>query len=240
MLITRSTSPLADQVDDVRRALADLVDPASPARPSREIAWAVPAGGDHLEAEVVEAGGELGRRRLVGVGDGDEDRALAAAARRPAAACALPKAVGKSAAMPITSPVLFISGPSTESAPAKRAKGSTASLTLTWLGGSLGQLLVGEPLAQHQPAGDLRQRRPDRLARRRARCARRAGWPRSRRARRRRPPYWMLIRPITPSSSAIRAVVVADLLEHLLAEAHRRDHAGRVAGVDARPPRRAA
>ncbi len=44
-------------------------------------------------------------------------------------------------------------------------------------------------------------------SRRRARCARRAGWPRSRRARRRRPPYWMLIRPITPSSSAIRSVV---------------------------------
>ena len=43
----------------------------------------------------------------------------------------------------------------------------------------------------------------------------------------------MLIRPITPSSSAIRSVVAADLLEHLLAEAHRRQHAGRVAGVDA-------
>ena len=40
--------------------------------------------------------------------------------------------------MPITSPVLFISGPSTESAPAKRAKGSTASLTLTCSGGPSG------------------------------------------------------------------------------------------------------
>ena len=57
----------------------------------------------------------------------------------PAAACALPKAVGKSAAIPITSPVLFISGPSTESAPAKRAKGSTASLTLTCPGGPSGR-----------------------------------------------------------------------------------------------------
>ncbi len=75
----------------------------------------------------------------------------------------MPKAVGKSAAIPITSPVLFISGPSTESAPAKRAKGSTASLTLTCSGGPLGQLLVGEALAQHQPAGDLRQRHADRL-----------------------------------------------------------------------------
>ena len=81
----------------------------------------------------------------------------------PAAACALPKAVGKSAAIPITSPVLFISGPSTASAPAKRAKGSTASLTLTWSPCSLGQLLVGEALAEHQPAGDLRERRADRL-----------------------------------------------------------------------------
>ena len=54
--------------------------------------------------------------------------------------------------MPITSPVLFISGPSTESAPAKRAKGSTASLTLTCSGGAVGQVLVGELLAQHQPA----------------------------------------------------------------------------------------
>ncbi len=50
----------------------------------------------------------------------------------PAAACALPNAAGKSLATPITSPVLFISGPSTVSAPAKRLNGSTASLTETW------------------------------------------------------------------------------------------------------------
>ena len=67
----------------------------------------------------------------------------------------MPKAVGKSAAIPITSPVLFISGPRTESAPAKRAKGSTASLTLTCSSGPLGQVLVGELLAQHQPAASL-------------------------------------------------------------------------------------
>ena len=40
--------------------------------------------------------------------------------------------------MPITSPVDFISGPSTESAPAKRANGSTASLTQTWPLGIVG------------------------------------------------------------------------------------------------------
>ena len=38
----------------------------------------------------------------------------------------------------MTSPVDFISGPSTESAPAKRAKGSTASLTLTCPAGAGG------------------------------------------------------------------------------------------------------
>ena len=56
----------------------------------------------------------------------------------PAAACALPNAVGKSLATPMTSPVDFISGPSTESAPAKRANGSTASLTLTCPSGAAG------------------------------------------------------------------------------------------------------
>ena len=50
----------------------------------------------------------------------------------PAAACALAKAVGKSRAMPITSPVDFISGPSRASAPCRRWNGSTASFTLTW------------------------------------------------------------------------------------------------------------
>ena len=58
--------------------------------------------------------------------------------RTPAAAWALPKAVGKSPATPITSPVLFISGPSTVSAPEKRENGSTASLTETWPSGIAG------------------------------------------------------------------------------------------------------
>ncbi len=38
---------------------------------------------------------------------------------------------------------------------------------------------------------------------------------------------------MTPSSSAIRSLVARISLQHLLAEAERRDHAGRVAGVDA-------
>ena len=50
----------------------------------------------------------------------------------PAAAWALANAVGKSRAIPITSPVERISGPSSESAPANRSNGSTTSLTHTW------------------------------------------------------------------------------------------------------------
>ena len=50
----------------------------------------------------------------------------------PAAAWALAKAVGKSRAMPMTSPVERISGPRIASEPSKRSNGSTASLTLTW------------------------------------------------------------------------------------------------------------
>ena len=52
--------------------------------------------------------------------------------RAPAAAWALAKAVGKSGAMPITSPVERISGPSSASEPGKRSKGRTASLTETY------------------------------------------------------------------------------------------------------------
>src|SRR5919202_2062607 len=49
----------------------------------------------------------------------------------PAAPWALPKAAGESAAIPMTSPVDLISGPSRASALGKRPKGSTASLTDT-------------------------------------------------------------------------------------------------------------
>ena len=52
--------------------------------------------------------------------------------RAPAAACAFANAAGKSWATPITSPVERISGPSSESLPAKRSNGITASLTATW------------------------------------------------------------------------------------------------------------
>ena len=48
---------------------------------------------------------------------------------RPAARSAFANAVAKSAALAITSPVERISGPSTGSAPGKRANGSTAAFT---------------------------------------------------------------------------------------------------------------
>ena len=54
-----------------------------------------------------------------------------AGSRRPAARSALANAVGRSEALAITSPVERISGPSTGSAPGKRANGSTAALTET-------------------------------------------------------------------------------------------------------------
>ena len=120
-----------DAVDDVRGALADLVQPLHRhAHLADRLRGA--ARREHAEAEVVHAGGELGGGRLVGVADADEDARPPRAAPRPPPAWALPKAVGKSRAMPITSPVDFISGPSSASEPWKRWNGSTTSLTLTW------------------------------------------------------------------------------------------------------------
>ena len=52
----------------------------------------------------------------------------------PAANWLLAKAMEKRSLTPITSPVDFISGPSTMSTPANLTKGKTASLTETWLG----------------------------------------------------------------------------------------------------------
>ena len=78
VLTTRSTSPALDPVDDVRGALADLVQRAATGTPMRAIASAVPRGGDDPEAEVVQRSAAIGERAgLVGVGDRDEDGALA-------------------------------------------------------------------------------------------------------------------------------------------------------------------
>ena len=75
---------------------------------------------------------------------------------RPAARSALANAVGKSAALAITSPVERISGPSTGSAPGKRANGSTAALTWKVAGRSVAlgssRLESGAPAARRQAA----------------------------------------------------------------------------------------
>ena len=143
---------------------------------------------------------------------------------------------GSRAAMPMTSPVERISGPSSASAPAKRSNGSTASLTETWSPAHrvLGQVEVGEPLAEHEPAGDLGQRHADRLGDERHGPRRaRVGLDHVER-RRRATAYWTLMQPDDAERRArCRAVARADLVEHLAAERVRRQHAGAVAGVDA-------
>ena len=76
--------------------------------------------------------------------------------------------------MPITSPVDFISGPSTVSTPGKRANGNTASLTPTVLEVHRRELEAGEAFARHDAGRDLGDRQADHLGdeRHRARGAR--------------------------------------------------------------------
>ena len=70
---------------------------------------------------------------------------------RPAARSAFSNALGRSPAVAITSPVERISGPSTGSAPGKRANGSTAALTETVLRRRLRrQAEVAQPRAGHR------------------------------------------------------------------------------------------
>ncbi len=152
--------------------------------------------------------------------------------RAPAAACALANAAGKSAATPITSPVERISGPSSASAPAKRSNGSTASLTETWSPpGSSGQVQRREPLPEHHPAGELGQRQPGRLGHERDR-------PRGARVGLDHVQVVAehAVLDVDQADGAERerdpARGLADLAEHLGAERVRRQHAGRVAGVD--------
>ena len=73
---------------------------------------------------------------------------------RPAARSALASAVGRSAALAMTSPVERISGPSTGSAPGKRANGSTAAFTLTCVGRGTGSWSSASvaPAARRQAA----------------------------------------------------------------------------------------
>ena len=104
------------------------------------------------------------RRRLVGVGHRQEHRAA-----RSAAACPPPPAPSRTRSgsrrrRPSPRRSSASPGPSSASAPAKRSNGSTASLTETWSpAGSLGQVHRRELLAEHHAAGELGQRQPGRL-----------------------------------------------------------------------------
>ena len=97
-------------------------DPGQPERRSG-------AGRRHqLEPEADERACDRKHSNLVCVAHGDECPPPLGSAR-PAARSAFANAVAKSDALAITSPVERISGPSTGSAPGKRANGSTAALT---------------------------------------------------------------------------------------------------------------
>src|SRR5207244_1485860 len=93
-------------------------------------------GGARDRRDARNARGERSLPDQIAVGSGA--RALRRVDHEVAAAAA--NAVGRSAAVAIASPVARIAGPSTGSAPGKRAKGSTAALTLTCVGvGSAGR-----------------------------------------------------------------------------------------------------
>ena len=79
--------------------------------------------------------------------------------RRPGRPLGLREAVGKSAALAITSPVERISGPSTGSAPGKRANGRTAALRdVTPAGGASGGSSSSRETRARGHAGTRRRR----------------------------------------------------------------------------------
>ena len=87
-----------------------------------------------------------------------------AGSRLDAATWLLANAAGKSVAIPITSPVDRISGPSTMSTPGNFANGNTASFTETYRGtGSAVIPWLLERPAHHHPRRRLRQVQPGRL-----------------------------------------------------------------------------
>lgn len=86
------------------------------------------ARGAQRESHVRQLPGHVKHPVLVSVIHGNEDFAF----RRQGIECAdlgFAKAMSGSGSMPITSPVDFISGPSTTSMPGKRPHGKTASFT---------------------------------------------------------------------------------------------------------------
>ena len=112
---------------------------------------------------------------LVVVVHRDEDRCPRSGSSKPLACCDLAKAMPKSFEIPMTSPVDFISGPSSVSAPGNLRNGNTDSLTKKRDDLEvLGEPLLGERSSRHDPGRHLRERHAGRLAHegRRARGAR--------------------------------------------------------------------
>ena len=171
--------------------------------------------------------------------------------RSPAASDALAKASGKLVPTPMTSPVDFISGPRVVSTPGKRGKGRTASLTATCCRSRrqgtrpardrllpAGQAQVAQLLAGDDPGGHAGQRHPGGLADEghRAAAARvdlehvDAG-----------PPVVALLHRVLHVHEPDHAQLpgqgrglLLDAPHRRVAQRHRGDDAGRVAGVHAR------
>ena len=130
VLIDQVDVAALDPVDHVRRALADLVDPLGRHAHALD-RFGRAAGGDDLKAAVVQALRDPRGAPALSESVTVMNAVPLLGSGTPAAACALANAVGKSRAIPITSPVERISGPSSASEPSKRSNGSTASLTET-------------------------------------------------------------------------------------------------------------
>ena len=133
-----------------------------------------------------------------------EEHGARAGSGRPAARSAFANAVGRSAALAITSPVERISGPRTGSAPGKRANGSTAALTLTCFGGRSAGSAVVQRRPGGEPAGRRDQVRHRSPSRRTAPSATRAGSPRARTRRPRQTASRTLTSRTVPSAGARR------------------------------------
>ena len=132
-----------------------------------------PVRGDEVVAQGREAARDPDQRALVGVLDADEDRARRAAGESSAPSFALAKATPRSGSMPMTSPVLRISGPRMMSVPWKRLNGKTGSFTEKYGGiTSSGTPELVERLARHDAGARCAR------AARRSPCSRRgsSGW----------------------------------------------------------------
>ena len=152
---------------------------------------------------------------------------------RPAARSAFAKAVGRSDALAITSPVERISGPSTGSAPGKRAKGSTAAFTLISCGrgGFSARSASVSPAARRQ-AASTRLMPIALLANGTVRDAR--GFASSTYTVWSATASCTFSRPTTPSAGPRRLTTCSTSSAFGQGERLRGEHAGGVAGVDAR------